>query len=213
MKLRRFTWPLLSGLLFVALAITWFRSSVTSTSADIPAAPTTNRINSVILHRLFREFYMGGEHFAGEEETLGDALGVDCVVQRMGGDGIIRAFRGDGSRNEDWYGWNVDVLAPFDGVVEAIHINPVVNLPGKFGEAPASSIRFVRSDGMRVMFAHIQNARVMPGDSVVAGQVVAQVGNNGRGSCPHIHVGAWKDDRPYQVRWNLQSGKSQFSSQ
>lgn len=61
------------------------------------------------------------------------------------------------------------------------------------------------------MFAHVQDLRVVEGDTVVAGQVVARVGNNGRASCPHIHAGAWKDDKPYQVRWDLQSGKSQPS--
>lgn len=87
-------------------------------------------IEAVTLHRLFRGYYMGGEHFEGEESTLGDALGVDCLVQEVGEDGIVRAFGGDGLRNEDWFGWNVEVLAPFDGVVEAVHINPVVNRPG-----------------------------------------------------------------------------------
>lgn len=169
-------------------------------------------IEAVTLHRIFREFYMGGEHFEGEETALGDARGVDCMVHQIDENGIVREFRDNGSRNEDWYGWNAEVLAPFDGVVEAVHENPVTNVPGKFGDAPASSIRFRRSDGMQVIFAHVQKFRVKVGDSVAAGQVVANVGNNGRASCPHIHVGAWKGQISYQIRWDLRSGKSQFTT-
>jgi hypothetical protein len=199
-------------LLSAAVAATQFGLFAADKRPAKPAANSPAEIDAVVLHRLFREYYMGGEHFDGEETTLGDALGVDCLIQQIDHDGIVRTFRADGSRNEDWFGWNAEVLAPFTGVVEAIHINPVTNRPGKFGDAPASSIRFRRADGMRVMFAHVQRVRVAEGDSVVAGQVVAHVGNNGRGSCPHIHVGAWKDDRPYQIRWDLRSGRSHFPS-
>ena len=41
------------------------------------------------------------------------------------------------------------------------------------------------------------------GDTVRAGQFVARVGNNGYGRSPHIHVGAWKGQTPYQIRWDL----------
>ena len=39
----------------------------------------------------------------------------------------------------------------------------------------------------------------------IAGQVVARVGNNGYGRSPHIHIGAWKGENPYQIRWDLRS--------
>ncbi|MEO8227256.1 MAG: M23 family metallopeptidase, partial [Gemmatimonadota bacterium] len=34
-------------------------------------------------------------------------------------DSVGRMFRGDGARNEDWYGWNAPVLAPGGGIVVA----------------------------------------------------------------------------------------------
>jgi len=34
------------------------------------------------------------------------------------------------------------------------------------------------------------------------GQVIAQVGNNGRSHHPHIHVGAYKDTEPLQIRFD-----------
>ena len=107
-----------------------------------------------------------------------------------------RHCENDGSRNEDWFGWGETLLAPFDGVIEEIHTNPVTNMPGTPGQGPSSYIVFVRADGTRVVYGHIDKARVEEGDTVAAGQPVAAVGNNGFGYRPHTHVGAWRDGEP-----------------
>lgn len=170
-------------------------------------AVTPEVIETVTLHRIFNEYFSCGEHYNGELEYLGDALGTDCVIQSglQGDTGFVTAFRNDGARNEDWYGWNAEVLAPFDGTVVAVNVNPVVNQPGQLGRPPASIILFERADGVRVLFAHVQDLQVARGDTVRAGQVVARVGNNGYGRNPHIHIGAWKGETPYQIRWDLRS--------
>lgn len=172
-------------------------------------AVTPETIETVTLHRLFAEYYACGEHVAGELEYLGDALGTDCIIQgglpEDGASGFVRAFRTDGATNEDWYGWNAQVLAPFDGTVIHVNVNAVVNTPGQLGRPPASFIVFERADGMRVLMAHMQDIQVARGATVTAGQVVARVGNNGYGRSPHIHVGAWKGETPYQIRWDLNS--------
>jgi len=183
--------------------------AVASAPALAQRAATPETIETVTLHRLHHEYYACGEHLEGELQYVGDALGADCVIQ--GGleegveGGFVRPFIGDGSRNEDWYGWNAEVLAPFDGTVASVRINPVVNTPGQLGQPPASFIVFERADGMRVLFAHVQDLQVGQGDPVSAGQVVARVGNNGYGRSPHIHVGAFKGDVPYQIRWDLRT--------
>lgn len=193
----------------IGLAIALAALSVLPAAAQSGRAVLPEVIEAVTLHRIFNQYYQCGEHFAGEMQYVGDALGADCIIQ--GGDvtdagGFVRAFRTDGAANEDWYGWNAEVLAPFDGTVARVNINPVVNQPGQLGRPPASFVLFERADGMRVLFAHVQDLQVVQGDTVTAGQVVARVGNNGYGRSPHIHVGAWKDDTPYQIRWDLASG-------
>lgn len=170
---------------------------------------TPEVIETVTIHRIFNEYFSCGEHYDGELEYLGDALGTDCVIQgglEEGAEGgFVRPFRNDGASNEDWYGWNAEVLAPFDGTVVAANVNTVVNQPGQLGRPPASIILFERADGVRVLYAHVQDLRVARGDTVRAGQVVARVGNNGYGRNPHIHIGAWKGETPYQIRWDLRS--------
>ena len=123
-------------------------------------AVTPEVIETVTIHRIFNESFSCGEHYDGELEYLGDALGTDCVIQGGLRDGVeggfASPFRNDGARNEDWYGWNAEVLAPFDGTVVAVNVNPVVNQPGQLDRQPASIILFERVDGVRVLFAHVQ---------------------------------------------------------
>lgn len=191
--------------LFIMLALAAASACAQVSAQTPPSAPAA--IEAVTLHRLFHEYYACGEHLEGELQYMGDALGTDCLIQ--GGldpnteGGFVRAYRNDGARNEDWYGWNAEVLAPFDGTIARVNINPVVNQPGHLGSPPASFIVFERADGMRVLFAHVQDVQVAQGDTVTAGQVVARIGNNGYGRNPHIHVGAWKGETAYQIRWDL----------
>jgi hypothetical protein len=187
----------------IAAALSWTETAAAQDGRVV--VPDT--IEAVTLHRLHREFYMCGEHLVGELQSIGDALGTDCVIH--GGldpeveGGFVRAYRGDGARNEDWYGWNAEVLAPFDGTVRRIRTTESVNQPGVLGRPPASMLIFERADGVMVGFGHVQDLQVAEGDTVRAGQFVARVGNNGYGRSPHIHVGAWKGQTPYQIRWDL----------
>lgn len=88
-----------------------------------------SQIEEVLIHPFFRKSFVSSEHPENQLPYIGDALGRDCVIQKFV-DGWMRAYSGDGSRNEDWYSWHEDVLAPFDGRIEEIHINPTTNVPG-----------------------------------------------------------------------------------
>jgi hypothetical protein len=157
-----------------------------------------DRVDAVTLYPLFAEYYTCAEHYLGQLPGLGDALGADCSIVVDGSN-----HQGSGERNEDYYGWNKPVLAPFDGVVESVFINPVVNQPGTMGTSRSSSVTFLRSDGVRVLYGHVQDVTVSAGDHVTAGQPFARVGNNGFATGPHTHVGAWRDNTPLQIRWDL----------
>lgn len=159
-------------------------------------------IDEIVLAPPFDQPFACAEHPEGQLKSLGDALGTDCMI--TGGvtaaGGFSRMYRGDGARNEDWYGWRADVRAPFDGVVKVVHLNLKTNTPGTMGTPPASVIGFERVDGAVVAYAHVQDIKVKVGDRVTAGQVVATVGNNGMARNPHLHIGALKDHRPLQIR-------------
>lgn len=165
-------------------------------------APTDE---SVKLHPPFESMYRCSEHWAGQLASLGDALGTDCTVARLvevEGRFWLWEYENAGASNEDWYGWNAPVLAPCDCVVTSIHHNPNINSPGIMGEGRASSIRFLREDGLRVVYAHVREVSVNEGDRVRAGDPVARVGNNGFSRSPHIHIGAWIETTPLQIRFD-----------
>lgn len=175
-----------------------------------PPAPT-EQVEAVEIHPFSARVFSCTEHPEGKLAYIGDALGTDCLIQggfdemRRGPGEFLRSYRTNGLTNEDWFGWNEPVLAPFDGIVEKVGVNSVTNVPGTMGKPPASMIVFARADGARVLYAHIQDILVSEGDSVNAGQKVAKIGNNGMSWSPHIHVGAWRDKRPLQIRWDLRA--------
>lgn len=201
--------------------------------APIPAQPSARPqevapgapIDAVVIHPPVAAKIKCSEHPLGQEDHAGDALAQDCsVVRYIGGPGgnFPSFYSGEGLRNEDWFSWNEPLLAPFDGVVRAVHINPVTNEPGARGTGMASVILFERIDAgdehpIQVGYVHVEDVRVEVGDTVTAGQMVARIGNNGISDYPHVHIGAVRgnlldlmsgagapeDVQPLQVRFDL----------
>ena len=169
---------------------------------------TDSQIGHVMIHPLFAVDYGCSEHWEGQLPYPGDALGSDCFV--YGGSltdqtGFLKTFKSDGSTNEDWYGWGETVLVPFDSVVAKINVNSVVNKPGQMGNGPATFVAFKQDDGTMVIIAHVTGVSVKEGDKVASGQPFAKVGNNGFSRAPHIHVGAWRNKTPLQIRFDLRA--------
>lgn len=181
------------------------------------AGAQSPEIEAATIHPPFAARFQCSEHALGDVDHVADALGADCVVfRREGGpDGNLNVqFSGDGTRNEDWFGWREPVLAPFDGVVLIVHINPVTTTPGQFGPGRSSAILFRQGDAddagaVQVAYVHVREVVVEEGDTVRAGQVVARVGNNGNSLNPHLHIGAFRGELysdeavPLQVRMDL----------
>lgn len=166
--------------------------------------------NGVItIHAVHKDSFTCTEHWTGQFDYLGDALGSDCVIQGWYQDDkrlFMRPYFNQGFKNEEWLGFNKDVLAPCDCTVEEIHINPITNEPGIMTPGQASSITFKTKGGHSVLLAHVQSINVKEGDRLKAGSVVAKVGNNGYSRNPHIHIGAWSiNEKPLQIRFDQQT--------
>lgn len=196
----------MKAVIITASAASVFVMAVTAPPA---LADEAKQIDVLLIHPPFNAAYSCSEHWEGQLPYLGDALGSDCyvteLVENANGGSFARAFRNDGMRNEDWYSWGREVLAPFDGVVARVMINDVVNEPGLLGKPPASLVIFKNDRGENVMIGHIADVTVQEGDAVKAGQVFAVVGNNGYGRNPHLHIGAWRDKEPLQLRHDLRA--------
>lgn len=173
------------------------------------AAQVSGPIEQLELAPIYRDDFVCSQHAAGQLPYAGDALGSDCMITGGvdGDSGFSQLYRTDGKTNADWYGWNAEVLSPTDGTIVGVLAKKDVNTPGTMGHPPAAMIQIRRSDGIIVALAHVANIRVKLGDHVTAGQVLANVGNNGMARNPHIHIGAWRESNaePLQIRWDLKA--------
>ncbi len=171
-----------------------------------PMAPeVTGTAEQLMLSPIYGSPFVCSEHWMDQLPYSGDALGTDCMV--TGGieeQGFMALYRTDGATNADWYGWEAPVLAPISGEVVGLLVKDDVNTPGTMGRPPAAMLQIRSDDGIMVVLAHVAHPLVAKGDRVAAGQVIAQVGNNGMARAPHIHVGAWRDSdaMPLQIRWD-----------
>jgi murein DD-endopeptidase MepM/ murein hydrolase activator NlpD len=162
-------------------------------------------IEAVLAHPPVDAFFSCSEHFAGQFTQVGDALGTDCAPQRLvEEDGRMwsRAYSGKGHRNEDWYGWHMDVLSPCACEVVSVRVNDVHNRPGVMGRGRAASVTLKDAAGVYFTLAHVREVVVAKGQHVVAGQPLAKIGNNGYSRSPHLHVAAWRGTQPLQIRWD-----------
>jgi peptidase M23-like protein/uncharacterized protein DUF3887 len=95
------------------------------------------------------------------------------------------------SRNEDYFAFGRDVLAPANGVITDVIDGVRDNSPGSMNPLSAlGNAVFIRHGTQEVsVLAHLKQGsiKVKVGDAVKKGQVLGQCGNSGNSSEPHIH--------------------------
>ena len=102
-----------------------------------------------------------------------------------------KTHKNDGSKNEDYYAFGQEIIAPADGeavyVVDGIHDNK----PGEMNRmfVPGNLIVIKHAQGEYSLFAHFkQNSiRIKVGDKVTKGQTIGLCGNSGNSSEAHLH--------------------------
>lgn len=112
-----------------------------------------------------------------------------------------RMYKGDGARNEDWFGWGAPVFAPGGGKVTRMVSTVPDNTKGK--QPPFTRDQFVgdpslmwgntveidHGHGEFSMLAHLKegSVTVKVGDVVRAGQQIGQMGFSGDAFLVHLH--------------------------
>jgi murein DD-endopeptidase MepM/ murein hydrolase activator NlpD len=111
-----------------------------------------------------------------------DLLGV-------GEDGKTK--QGDGSRNEDYYAFGREVLAPADGTVVEVIEGVRDNTPGSMNpySAVGNCVLIQHREDEVSVLAHFKQESIVVkvGDKVKGGQLLGQCGNSGNSSEPHLH--------------------------
>jgi hypothetical protein len=180
--------------------------SVLALAVALSATAQGGQIRSVLAHPIFKAGYACIEHGADSATwDLGDAFGTDCFVEELievDGRSWSRPYQGNGYENQDWYGWRQEVLSPCTCTVVSVSLNRERNRPGVMGAQAASLLILQRADKVIFHLAHIERPLVKPGDAIVDGQLIAQVGNNGLSRHPHIHIGTYQGAEPLQIRFD-----------
>jgi len=107
----------------------------------------------------------------------------------IGEDGKTR--KREGTKNEDYYAFGREVLAPADGVVTDVITGVRDNIPGSMNPYSAlGNAVFIQHSKHEVsMIAHLEfgSTRVKRGQKVKRGEVIGLCGNSGNSSEPHLH--------------------------
>jgi len=106
-----------------------------------------------------------------------------------------RIYTGDAKNPENYICYGEDVLAVANAEVIAAMDGLSDQVPGKLpdsidiSQADGNHIILLLSSGHYALYAHLKpgSLRVKKGDRVQAGQVLAQIGNTGNTSEPHLH--------------------------
>lgn len=111
-------------------------------------------------------------------------------------DGKPRKPGVDRAHNEAYYGYGQPLRAPAAGEVIRVIEGVPDNVPGQRGQAGGNGLVIDHGFGELSSLWHARpgSLRVQVGDHVEAGQVVAEVGNSGRSTGPHIHMHLTRGD-------------------
>jgi biotin carboxyl carrier protein len=202
--IKKFSTEILLLCIFIMLA------SVDTTTAQYGLANVQDDtlLKSVAIHPPVetgdREFIVSREHMYKSHLRLGDQLGRDFVVTKVSDNGSMEMHTNEGKSNDDYFGWQNNVLAPFYGTVTTVNHPKKTNKPGVMDrESKPGKITIKNENDVVAIYVHVREISVAKGDTVSPGDVIAKVGNNGISRGPHVHIGAWKNDIPLQIQVDL----------
>ena len=99
--------------------------------------------------------------------------------------------QGGGTRNEDFYAFGREVLAPAEGTVIEVIEGVRDNTPGSMNpfSAIGNCVVIQHREGEVSVLAHFKQGSIVvkAGDSVKRGQLLGKCGNSGNSSEPHLH--------------------------
>lgn len=129
-------------------------------------------------------------------ETKEDNYHIEHPAQTGAFDFIItnedgKSYKNDGLKNEDYYAFGKDIMAPCDGEIVLAVDGIKDNTPGKLNPIyiPGNTVIIKTDNDEYLLFAHFKqfSIKVKQGDKVKKGQLLGLCGNSGNSSEPHLH--------------------------
>lgn len=112
--------------------------------------------------------------------------------------GMRRARPRDSCDNQDFLGWGEPVRAPRGGRILRTRSDAPDGSPCRPDAGEANEVLLEVGPGLALHLAHLRRASVpvRAGERVESGTVVGRVGNSGRSSGAHLHLGLVRTRRP-----------------
>lgn len=111
----------------------------------------------------------------------------DLVITKNG-----KTFKGDRSKNENFYVFGKKIIAPCNATVVKVIIGVKDNLPGKLNptQLTGNTVILKTDKNEFILFAHFKNnsIQVKKNQKVKKGDILGLCGNSGNSSEPHLHL-------------------------
>jgi len=101
--------------------------------------------------------------------------------------GFIWPTVGKISQGYFWYHKAIDIANPAAPAVVASRGGIVLSAGWNFPQAYGIHVIIDHGDGYKTLYAHLSSVVVSPGQSVLRGQVIGQMGSTGRSTGTHLH--------------------------
>ena len=102
--------------------------------------------------------------------------------------------------------YGIDYAAPKGTAVRAAAGGKVIFAGSKSGYGKV--VEVIHDNGLKTLYAHLHSYSVKKGQRVKNGQKIAQVGNSGLSTGPHLHFGLYKNNRPINPNLSIKTTKS-----
>lgn len=144
----------------------------------------------------------GPGNTSGHRRTVIPLEGSARIPQRFATDWIKlgpdgTAWRGDSTKNANWFGYGEPLLAVADGrvvavkdgIIENVPFSPTMAVPITLETVGGNHVILDIGGGRYAFYAHLIPGSVVVrvGDRVKAGQQVGRLGNSGNSTAPHLH--------------------------
>jgi hypothetical protein len=185
-------WEALSGILIIG-AIIFILNYPPPKPEPASSAPKINlvfplRNGSYLLTNVGHTPAMG--NFPAVHSSLAEKYAVDIMRPRNLKEFFSSLFK-TGLGQYAIFGDNI--YSPCDGFIDRADDGLPDLIPPEKGTGTGNHIRLNCIDGTTILLAHLQNKslKFKEGQKVTTSDVVAQVGNNGNSSEPHLHINAY----------------------
>jgi hypothetical protein len=138
-------------------------------------------------HRSFRMIADGARYLKPE------TFAIDWIQARDN-----RLFKGDGTKNEQYFAYGADILSVAEGTVVSVRDGMEDTLPNQPpttikgpGDYSGNHVVVLIMPGVWASYAHLLpgSITVKEGDKVATGQLLGKLGSTGNSTAPHLHFG------------------------